>query len=64
MVIPEGQRWLDPFAIYRGKAPFDSAAIKALPASEKSVMVPVLVTDGSTIPQATKTIWPYSCTRE
>ena len=62
-IIPKNGRWLDPMAFYRGKAPFDSDAVRALPDAEKSVPIPVLFGDGTTLPAVTRMIWPYSCTR-
>lgn len=64
MIIPQGGYWLDPIAFYRQKKPFDSASIKALDENEKSVFIPVLLEDGTTIPPDTKIIWPYTCQQE
>ena len=63
-IIPQNGRWLDPMAFYRGKAPFDSEAVRALPDAEKSVPIPVLFADGTILPADSRTIWPYSCTRD
>ena len=63
-VIPARGQWMDPNAIYRGRLPLDSQAMKALPSAEKKVPIPVMLADGSTIPAGTKLIWPYKCHRK
>ncbi len=60
-IVPVNGYWLDPMAFYRGRAPFDSASVKALPDAEKSVPIPVMFEDGTTNPAGTKIIWPYTC---
>ncbi len=63
-IVPKDGYWLDPMAFYRQKEPFKSASVKALPESEKSVLIPVMLGDGKTIPPDTKIIWPYFCRQE
>ncbi len=63
-VIPVDGHWMDPNALYRGKPPFDSYAMKALPEGGKRVPIPVMVKDAATVPAATKLVWPYSCARD
>jgi murein DD-endopeptidase MepM/ murein hydrolase activator NlpD len=63
-IVPKNGYWLDPMAFYRQKEPFDSKSVKALAESEKSVLIPVLLEDGTTIPHNTKIIWPYTCGQE
>jgi murein DD-endopeptidase MepM/ murein hydrolase activator NlpD len=63
IVIPPDAYWMDPVALYRGKPPFDSAALKALAASEKKVFIPYMLADGSIHPTGSKIIWPYACER-
>jgi murein DD-endopeptidase MepM/ murein hydrolase activator NlpD len=60
-VVPKEGRWLDPMAFYRQKPPFDTPSVQALPETEKSVMIPVMLRVGTTIPEKTKIIWPYTC---
>lgn len=60
-VIPVKGRWMDPNALYRQKPPYDSPSLKALSDNEKFVPVPVMLEDGSTLPAATRLIWPYAC---
>lgn len=62
-IIPVNGRWMDPIAIYRMTPLFDSAALKALPNSEKDVTIPVILENGETIPSDTNLIWPYACSR-
>lgn len=63
IVIPTDAFWVDPVALYRGTPPFDSAAMKALPAGDKSVPIPYLLADGTAYPAGTRLIWPYTCAR-
>lgn len=60
-VVPVGGHWMDPNAFYRAGPPFDSASMRALPAGDKWVHIPVMREDGSTVPAGTKRIWPYMC---
>jgi hypothetical protein len=62
VVVPADSYWMDPVALYRGKPPFDSASMKALPANEKRVPIPYMLADGSVHPAGSKLIWPYLCT--
>jgi murein DD-endopeptidase MepM/ murein hydrolase activator NlpD len=62
-IIPANGHWLDPIAFYRQSGPYDSPSLIALPDSEKAVPVPVMLTDGTTLPADTKRIWPYACKR-
>ncbi len=60
-IVPVDGFWLDPMAFYRQKPPFESEKVKQLPENEKSVLIPVLLKDGTTLPTDTRVIWPYSC---
>lgn len=62
-IIPVGARWMDPVALYRGKPPFDSTAMKALPDAEKRVPVAVMTEDGRIHPPGARVIWPYACAK-
>ncbi|WP_170826972.1 peptidoglycan DD-metalloendopeptidase family protein [Magnetovibrio blakemorei] len=62
-IIPIDGRWMDPLAFYRQQEPFDSLAVKALPDTEKDVLVPILYTDTPPQPTTTKLVWPYACDR-
>lgn len=61
-IIPKEGQWMDPNALYRKRAPFDSYSMKNLPRSEKVVPISVMVEDGQFIPSDTKIVWPYTCT--
>jgi murein DD-endopeptidase MepM/ murein hydrolase activator NlpD len=61
IVIPADAYWMDPVALYRKTPPFDSAAMKALPARDKQVPIPYMLADGSVHPHSSKLIWPYVC---
>lgn len=63
-IVPKGGRWMDPNALYRGKPPFDSTELEALPEGEKKVRIPVMVEGGEFVPSNTKAIWPYRCVPE
>ena len=60
-IIAEDGTWLDPLAFYRAAPPFDSQDLKALPADQKDIAIPVMMNDGTTRPAGTRRIWPYSC---
>lgn len=63
-VIPKDGYWMDPNALYKGRLPLDSAAMKALPKAEKAVPIPVALDDGTLRPADTKFVWPYACWRD
>ncbi|MDP6023069.1 MAG: hypothetical protein QGG19_17490 [Alphaproteobacteria bacterium] len=52
---------MDPIALYRGRPPLDSGAMKALPMAEKQVPIPVVLDDGTMQPSDSKLVWPYAC---
>ncbi len=62
-IVPLDSYWMDPVALYRLRPPFDSQTMKALPAAEKAVPIPVMLADGTTQPAGTRLIWPYACSR-
>ncbi|PIW27614.1 MAG: hypothetical protein COW30_09980 [Rhodospirillales bacterium CG15_BIG_FIL_POST_REV_8_21_14_020_66_15] len=62
-VIPFDGHWMDPLALWRGKPPFDSAAMKALPEDDKAVPIAVIAADGETVPAGARITWPYTCSR-
>ncbi|MBI1905536.1 MAG: M23 family metallopeptidase [Rhodocyclales bacterium] len=63
-IVPADGHWMDPIALYRKSATADSATMKALPASEKPVPIPVMFDDGEPHPADTKLIWPYTCSKK
>ena len=62
-IIPLDGRWMDPNALFRKTPPFDSRAMKALPATEKKVPIAVMLDDGEIIPAGSRIVWPYLCSR-
>ena len=63
-IIPVDSYWMDPNALFRKQAPFDSAAMKALPSGEKQVPISIMFDDGTTFPADTKIVWPYTCSHK
>ena len=63
-LIPVDAYWMDPNALYRKSAPFDSASLKALPENQKQVPIPYMLSGGEIVPADTKVIWPYSCSQQ
>lgn len=61
MIIPVDFRWMDPLALFRKQAPWDSSSMKALPGAEKQIPIAVMLADGAFIPADTKIVWPYTC---
>lgn len=62
-VVPKDVRQLDPVAIYLTKTPpiVDSHSARDLPDAEKDVPIPYMTTDGKTVPEGTRLIWPFKC---
>jgi hypothetical protein len=63
-LIPVDAYWMDPNALYRKSAPFDSASLKVLPENQKQVTIPYMLSGGEIVPADTKVIWPYSCSQQ
>ncbi|NQV55705.1 MAG: M23 family metallopeptidase [Rhodospirillales bacterium] len=61
IAVPVDGRWMDPNALYRKIPPFDSESLKALPDTEKKVLIPIMFEGGAFLPPDTKLIWPYAC---
>jgi len=59
--VPEDGHWMDPSALYRGRPPYGSQELLALPEQDKDIAVPFMLTGGTLQPQDTKLIWPYAC---
>jgi len=60
-IVPVQGQWMDPHTMYRGKPPFESSKVAALPDAEKWVDIPVMFGNGATSPPSTRLIWPYAC---
>jgi len=50
----------DPLALYFGKT-LDSLEIRALPDDQKTFTIPYVTTDGRTVPESTRFVWPIRC---
>ncbi len=61
--MPKDVQQLDPVAIYLTKTPpiVDSHSARDLPDAEKDVPIPYMTTDGKTVPEGTRLIWPFKC---
>jgi len=61
MLIPKNAYWMDPNALYKKEAPYDSHSLKKLSNNEKQISIPYMLDSGEIIPKDTKVIWPYTC---
>jgi murein DD-endopeptidase MepM/ murein hydrolase activator NlpD len=64
VLVPKDAWWMDPNALFRKKLPLDSASMKALPESEKSIPISFKLDSGELYPPDTRMIWPYTCWRK
>ena len=62
-IIPVDGHWMDPLALFRGRLPLDSHAMRALPEAQKQVSVAVMLDDGTVLPAGARIVWPYACAR-
>lgn len=60
-VVPQDPRWMDPMALFLTDGPYDSQTLAKLPSAQKDVEVAVMLTDGRTVPEAARLVWPYVC---
>lgn len=60
-VVPEGGRFIDPVALFRGRLPMDTALMRELPAEQKIVRVAYKRKSGEIVPAGAKLIWPFVC---
>lgn len=61
VVTPKDGYFMDPNAFYRLQPPYDSPAMRALPADQKPVPIPYMLEDGTFLPTGTQRIWLYPC---
>ena len=61
MFIPVGGRWIDPLAVFL-RDPLNSKDIRELPGDRKRVRIAYRTTDGRTIPETARIVWPIACT--
>ncbi len=60
-VVPKDPRWMDPMALFLRDGPHDSHLLAKLPLDQKNVEIAVMLSDGRTVPEATRLVWPYVC---
>ena len=61
MFIPVGGRWIDPLAVFL-RDPLNSKDVRELPEDRKRVRIAYRTTDGRTIPETARIVWPIACT--
>lgn len=61
VVTPKDGYFMDPIAFYRDSGPYDSISMRNLPDHDKGIDIPYMTSDGQTVPERTKKIWPYVC---
>ncbi|MDO8699143.1 MAG: peptidoglycan DD-metalloendopeptidase family protein [Rhodoferax sp.] len=60
-VVPEGGRFIDPIALFRGRLPMDTALMRELPAEQRVIPAAYKRKSGETVPADAKLIWPFVC---
>lgn len=60
-VVPEGGRFIDPVALFRGQLPMDTALMRELPAEQKVTPIAYKYKSGEIVPAGAKLIWPFLC---
>lgn len=60
-IVPLNGRWLDPIAFFRTDELTDPKALIGLSQKDKATKVPVIDGANRTIPDGSKTSWPYRC---
>lgn len=60
-VVPEGGRFVDPVALFRGQMPMDTALMRELPAEQKVTPIAYRYKGGEIVPLGAKLIWPFLC---
>jgi hypothetical protein len=53
-------RHVDPLAFYFRRT-LNSQAIRALPMDQRRVVIPYVTTDGKTVPDDARAMWPVKC---
>lgn len=61
-LIPESGYFIDPVALFRGRMPIDTHAMRALPEAERRVKIAYKLKTGAIVPPDAKIIWPFLCT--
>lgn len=60
-IVPFEAYYMDPNALYRKRPPFDSAAMRDLPETDKAIPISYRLRGGELMPADSKMIWPYEC---
>lgn len=60
-VVPEGGRFIDPVALFRGRLPMDTALMRELPVDQKTIPAAYKRKSGEIVPADAKMIWPFLC---
>lgn len=60
-VVPEGGRFVDPVALFRGQMPMDTALMRVLPTEQKVTPIAHRYKGGEIVPPGAKLIWPFLC---
>ena len=61
LLVPMEGHYADPVALFRGKMPIDTQAMRALPKSERRVKIAYKLETGEIVPPGAKIIWPFAC---
>jgi murein DD-endopeptidase MepM/ murein hydrolase activator NlpD len=61
LLVPMEGHYADPVALFRGKMPIDTQAMRALPKSERRVKIAYKLETGKIVPPGAKIIWPFAC---
>lgn len=62
LLVPENGHFIDPVALFRGRMPIDTHAMRALPEAERIVKIAYKLKSGAIVPPDAKIIWPFLCT--
>jgi hypothetical protein len=63
-LVPQKGHYMDPVALFKGKMPLDTNAMRDLPGAEKQVKIAYKTAAGEIVPAGSKIIWPYICKPE
>jgi hypothetical protein len=60
-LVPDEGHYIDPIALFRGRMPIDTHAMRALSGEDKQVRIAYRLRTGETVPPDAKIIWPFDC---
>lgn len=61
MFVPRDGYWMDPLALFLPGGPVDSRAVAQLSVEAKKVRISYRTTDGRTVPEGARVVWPFAC---